>query len=34
MNSEQQRRYITSFKRLLTFAQRRYPSLDVSKQVG
>jgi pre-mRNA-splicing factor 18 len=33
MNDEEQRKYITSIKRLMTFCQKRYPA-DPSKMLG
>jgi pre-mRNA-splicing factor 18 len=34
LNDEKQRKWIQSIKRLMTFAQTKYPNPDVSKNVG
>lgn len=34
MNSEKERRFVTAFKRLITYAQSRYPSDEPSKMLG
>jgi pre-mRNA-splicing factor 18 len=34
LNDEKQRKYIQSIKRLMTFAQTKWPNADVSKNVG
>ncbi len=34
LNDEQQRKWVQSVKRIVTFAQKKYPAEDPSKMVG